>query len=155
MTIQVDLCVRHVYAAHMQTEKPIGYWVKLVDELLETDLERSLDDHGISRRHWQILNVVESNSRAASEVAVELSPFLDSAATADSYLRELVGKGWLQTTDGSFELTGSGQTRLRETRDQIRAVRARIAGGVTEQDYTTTLLTLKTMCRNLGWEEDH
>lgn len=149
------MCETCIYAEYVQIEKPIGYWVKLVDELLETDLERSLDHLGINRRHWQVLNVVESNSRAPSEVAIELSPFLDSAAAADSYLRELVDKGWLQSTDGSYELTGSGQSRLREARDQIKAARARIADGVTEQDYNTTLVTLKTLCRNLGWEEDH
>ena len=35
--------------------RPIGFWLKLVDRLIDARLEASLG--GLSRRHWQVLNV--------------------------------------------------------------------------------------------------
>jgi len=137
----------------MRKQRPIGYWIKLLDSLIETDLGVSLQHLGISRRQWQILNVVEPLQRTSDEIAVELAPFLAVPEDTSAVLHDLIDTGWLQSANGSLSLSKSGQARLRSAREEINEARARISDGLTQTDYDTTVSTLSLMCRNLGWIE--
>ena len=43
----------------MADRKPIGYWLKELDRLIEGTLDRALADEGVTRRDWQVLNALE------------------------------------------------------------------------------------------------
>ena len=38
--------------------RPIGYWLKHLDRLIEATFDRTLADVGLGRRHWQTLNTL-------------------------------------------------------------------------------------------------
>ena len=40
--------------------RPIGFWLKLVDRLLDERLDETLGD--LTRRHWQVLNVLQQGA---------------------------------------------------------------------------------------------
>jgi short-chain Z-isoprenyl diphosphate synthase len=52
--------------------KPIGYWLKRLDMLLEESMTRTLAEHGVSRREWQALNVLATPGEDPQDM---LAPF--------------------------------------------------------------------------------
>ena len=54
--------------------RPIGFWLKLVDRLIDKRLEASLG--GLSRRHWQVLNVVRKGRASQAEIDARVRPFI-------------------------------------------------------------------------------
>lgn len=135
----------------MPAQRPIGYWIKVLDQLIEADLTRTLTPFGLSRRHWQILNLVEEHARTSAAIAGELDSFVESSGDVDDLLDELTERGWLQRGDEIYGLTTSGIERLSAARTEISAARQAISEGLTREAYETTISTLETMCRNLGW----
>jgi hypothetical protein len=76
-------------------ERPIGYWLKNLDRLIDARFERQLGDAGLSRREWQLLNLLEDGPRSVPELHTELEPFLqDAPDDLQDALSGLVGRGW-------------------------------------------------------------
>ncbi len=138
----------------MPAQRPIGYWLKLLDQLIEADLTRTLTPLGLNRRQWQILNIVGANGATREKIANELEAFIEDPDGVDDLLDELTGAGTLDYDDETYLLTASGIDRLGSARSEITAARQRISGGLTREAYDTTISTLETMCHNLGWTEE-
>ena len=51
----------------MADRKPIGYWLKELDQLIEGTLDRALADEGVTRRDWQLLNALEPGTGTARD----------------------------------------------------------------------------------------
>jgi hypothetical protein len=69
--------------------RPIGFWLKLVDRLIDERLDGTLGD--LTRRHWQVLNVVQQGQVDQREIDTRVRPFLGGELTAAR-----VGARWLQ-----------------------------------------------------------
>lgn len=126
-------------------ERPIGYWVKTVDRLLEDALDASLAAHGVGRRHWQTLNLLAVAPRTGAEVTAELASFLVPGETP---LADLEQRGWATATD-RHALTATGEEALESLRGAVALVRRRATDGLSEDDYRTTVATLRRMTENL------
>ncbi len=137
----------------MDNGKPIGYWLKHLDELIEANLDHTLEPLGLQRRHWQTLNLLGARGHTSNDVATELAPFLDSPDEAVTVLNELTDTGWLQCTNDAYELTDSGQARFDTAHQAVATARASIGAGLSREDYDTTMSTLRAMCQNL--EREH
>ena len=73
-------------------EKPIGYWLKLLDRRIDESFDAIFAEHQLSRRHWQVLNVL----RHGDDPAEALRPFWDDQErTPDEVVAELAGRGWV------------------------------------------------------------
>lgn len=116
-------------------DKPIGFWLKHLHNLLEDGLTRVLADHGLTRRHWQALNT----SRHGEE-ALEV---FDGAAEARA---DLVARGWI-TADGT--LTDEGRAARTEIAERVRRFRELSVAGLTEDQYADAVRVLATMAANL------
>ena len=44
---------------NLESARPIGYWLKKLDRLIDEQFERQLSEAGLSRRQWQLLNLLE------------------------------------------------------------------------------------------------
>lgn len=136
----------------MENEKPLGYWLKLLDRLIEEDLDRSLEPYGLNRRHWQILNLLVQAPRDAHAIDTDLHAFFTGRSDAARSLRELTAAGWTVMTDsGEASLADDARRRFEEMQASVRSARHRISSGLERADYDMTITTLRTMCRNLGW----
>src|SRR5258708_7599733 len=137
----------------MSAPRPIGFWVKTVDQLIDAQFAKSAANAGITRRQWQILNILlERKGAARLGVATTLAPFLAAGETIDAHIAGL--SNLLVERDGHLELTAAGRERLDQVRAQsVHQLRDRVAAGLTREDYDTTLRTLEQIARNLGWSE--
>lgn len=127
--------------------RPVGWWLRLVDGLVEDAVEDAFRRHGLARRHWQVLNVVLEGAADETAVAEELAPFTDDAATPLADLRE---RGWVTPAGEPLALTEAGREAQEDLLVDVTAVRERSVEGVPEADLRTTLATLRRMARNLS-----
>ena len=140
----------------MTSERPIGFWLRLVDRLIDERFASLLEEHGVTRRQWQLLNVLQRSDASAAELDEAVAPFLteEGEASADS-LGELVESGWVaRESEDRFTLTELGREAFGRLAEVVNATRDLVAEGVDETDYATTLATLERMARNLGWSDD-
>jgi DNA-binding MarR family transcriptional regulator len=120
--------------------------VKLLDQRIEGSFEAALASEGLVRRHWQVLNVVKDGPVTSARIDEELAPFL---ADASPFVRDLVERGWVAISDDGCELTKTGREAYERLLQTVQASRARIADGLTEEQYRTTVDVLERMCANL------
>ncbi len=138
--------------------RPIGFWLRLVDGLIDRRFEEVLDEHGVTRRQWQLLNLLERGpaTRAALDGAV--APFLDPATgeSSSDHLAELVESGWVSlATDGvgddRYALTERGSLAYRKLVDVVEGIRDETVRGAEPGAHATTVRFLRRAALNLGW----
>jgi DNA-binding MarR family transcriptional regulator len=120
--------------------KPIGWWLKELDRLLEASFEQVLGADGLTRRQWQALNA----AAGPESIAVALASFLEEGelgATIDP----LAARGWLSDE----RLTAAGQAALDGLRAKVQAQRERVTAGITGEEYAATIDVLRRMAENL------
>jgi DNA-binding MarR family transcriptional regulator len=74
------------------------------------------------------------------------------AGRAESILDAFSERGWVTITDGVAVLTPEGRAAHDDAFERIRRLRSSVADGISAEDYATTMATLETMARNLGWD---
>ena len=135
----------------MTDQRPIGFWLQLVDGLITTQFEGSIDEHGVTRRQWQLLNVLEKRPSSVGELDAAVSPFLGEGESSAEHLTELIESGWVDATPAGYELTDRGRTAFEKLATVVSANREIVSAGLSEREYSTTVATLERMARNLGW----
>ncbi len=144
----------------MTDSRPLGYWLKLVDSLISEQFANSLDEHGVTRRQWQLLNVLSVGPATGGELTAALAPFFGEAQAEDEptspseHLSELVESGWVAEEGHTFTLTERGAVSLDRLTEIVDQMREESSAGITPEEYSTTVGSLKKMAVNLGWEPD-
>jgi DNA-binding MarR family transcriptional regulator len=131
--------------------KPIGFWLKELDRLIEGTLDRALADEGVTRRDWQLLNALEPAPTPRADVVEALRPFWGvEAAEPDAVLEGLIARGWaLRDPADRFSLSPEGDAARSALLERVKALRIAIADGITPEQYNTTVETLGRMAENL------
>jgi hypothetical protein len=139
--------------------RPIGFWLKLVDRLIDEQFAATLDEHGVTRRQWQLLNVLARENATVEQLDAAVAPFL-SAPTDDSpaessveHLTELIDSAWVAATTDGYELTERGRTAFEKLEEVVAQQRTLMAEGVMPDEYEQTISVLERMARNLGYED--
>ena len=75
----------------MTDQRPIGFWLKLVDRLIDERFANTLEEHGVTRRQWQLLNVLSRGNATGAQLDATLAPFLSAIddETVKEHLAEL------------------------------------------------------------------
>ncbi|SDQ50178.1 DNA-binding transcriptional regulator, MarR family [Thermostaphylospora chromogena] len=138
----------------MEGVKPIGYWLKHLDNLLERQFDAVLADVGLSRREWQVLNTLSRNPEAGvarGEVADALTPFwTDDRSDLDEVVAGLAARGWVRSdADDVIALTGEGRAVHADVAIRVRAVRSAVTEGLTPEQYEETVRVLSIMAGNV------
>ena len=122
--------------------KPIGWWLKEVDRLLEESFEQVLTTDGLTRRQWQALNA----AAGPESIAAALAPFLTGEpAELTAVTDPLVERGWLS----GDHLTPAGAAALEALTTKVQAQRRRVTAGLSDQEYVATVGVLRRMADNL------
>jgi DNA-binding MarR family transcriptional regulator len=131
--------------------KPIGFWLKELDHLIEGTLDRALADEGVTRRDWQLLNALEPVPAPREQVIEALRPFWGvDAVEPDAVLEGLITRGWaLRDPADRFSLSPEGDAARAVLLEKVKELRAAIADGITPEQYNTTIDTLGRMAENL------
>jgi DNA-binding MarR family transcriptional regulator len=136
-------------------QRPIGFWLKLVDRLIDDAFDAALGQAGLTRRHWQVLNLLQEAPATAQQTDARLAPFLDGdQPTTRPVLDDLHARGWIAWTEGQrASLTDAGRAAYADLRRQVTQDRARLAAGITPEEYAATVDVLRRMAVNLGWTD--
>ncbi|WP_349899209.1 MarR family winged helix-turn-helix transcriptional regulator [Parafrigoribacterium soli] len=134
--------------------RPIGFWLKLVDRLIDEQFERALADFEVTRHQWELLNILSPGPGTLTRLNHELEPFLDASAGANAaeHLAGLIDRGWVDVAFEYYELTGEGASKHAELHRVVAKNRTGALADLSEEDYATTLRSLERVARTLGWE---
>jgi DNA-binding MarR family transcriptional regulator len=136
-------------------QRPIGFWLKLVDRLIDDSLDAVLGQAGLTRRHWQVLNLLAEAPVTLQQTDERLAPFLDGGEpTTRPVLDDLHARGLITWTDArQATLTDVGRTAGAELGQQVAQARARLVAGISPEEYAATIDVLRRMAVNLGWAD--
>ena len=136
-------------------ERPIGFWLKLVDQLVDEQFGASFEEHGLTRRQWQMMNLLTNGPATGPELSDQLRPFFPPVETGSSaeLIDELVDSGWVAVREGEYSLTDLGSRSLENLRGAVERIREQLTEEVSEEEYIALVSVLKRMAGNLGWSE--
>ena len=60
-------------------QRPIGYWLVQLDDLINQHLGHTLAEHDLTRRQWQVLNLVVHGPCDLATIDQSVAPFLTAA----------------------------------------------------------------------------
>lgn len=138
----------------MAENRPIGFWLRLVDGLIGEQFEATAEEHGITRRQWQIMNVLAEHPATSPQLDESLKPFFKQTPDESSaeHLDELIESAWVAENGGTFKLTDQGHRSLAALGEVVERNRLQATEGIADDEYEAALDVLQRMARNLGWE---
>ncbi|MGW9048460.1 MarR family winged helix-turn-helix transcriptional regulator [Streptomyces lydicus] len=138
---------------HPSQLKPIGFYLKHLDALINREFHEVLSDRDLTRRHWQVLhNLATDGPHDAATLTDKLRPFWsEGAVTLEAVTTDLEARGWIacDAPSGTFAATAEGNRAHTEVEALVRATRGRLMSGLTDDEYLGTVTVLARMCENL------
>ena len=136
-------------------ERPIGFWLKLLDQLVDEQFGASFEEHGVTRRQWQMMNLLTNGPASEKELSDQLKPFFPAveAGTSGELIEELAESGWVAVSDGQYSLTDLGTRSLENLRGAVERIREQLTADVSEEEYTALVSVMQRMAANLGWKD--
>lgn len=145
----------------MTDQRPIGFWLKLVDRMIDERFASTLEEHGVTRRQWQLLTVLSRGAASVDQLDAAVAPFLSAdGETSAEHLGELIESGWVAVaapTSGSaatYEITERGQTAYTRLAEVVDANRELATEGVSAAEYDSLVASLRRIAGNLGWTDE-
>lgn len=140
----------------MADQRPIGFWLRLVDNRIDEQFATTLDEHGVTRLQWQLMNVLARGAASVEMFTTAVQPFVATSGeeAALEQLSELIESGWVNATPSGYELSERGHGALDRLTNVVAGQRTGMTEGVTAGDYATTVATLERLARNLGWTDE-
>ncbi|UNO42926.1 MarR family winged helix-turn-helix transcriptional regulator [Streptomyces sp. MST-110588] len=130
--------------------KPIGHWLNRTDAALTRCMNEMLEESGLTRIAWQILNVIKDTPEISdAEVRSVLVTHAD-APTLTAAVEAVLAGGWAdRPAPGRLALTADGRRRLTEAAGRVAAFRDLSTAGISPEEYRTAVLVLERMTHNL------
>ena len=135
-------------------DRPLAFWLALVDRLVEEKFSGALEEHGVTRTQWKVLGVLASGPASGADLEGALAdmPPDSVGGSAPDELAELVESGWVKS-DGDYTITDRGSAAHDRLADMVDELRASLTVGLTDKEQAATADALERMARNLGWNE--
>lgn len=137
----------------MTAPRPLGYWIRTVDQLFDAQYEEAAEEAGIARREWQVLNRLRIGNVAEEAIVDALAPFVDEPESLDESLRRLEKDGLVEQRSGEYRITDRGTLRMDDVQEHAgEKIRGRATGSLSDSDYEQLLATLERIAVDLGWQ---
>ena len=135
-------------------ERPLGFWLALVDRLVEERFSTALEEHGVTRIQWRVLGVLASGPASGADLEGALSDMPPDAdgISAGEELAELVESGWVLAGE-QYSITERGASAYDRLADGVDDLRSTLTAGLTDDEQAATAVALERMARNLGWTD--
>jgi DNA-binding MarR family transcriptional regulator len=135
-------------------ERPIGFWLKLVDQLVDDQFGASFEEHGVTRRQWQMMNLLTDGPASEKQLTDGLRPYFPvvESGTSVELIEELRESGWVALDEGQYQLTDLGRRSLENLRGAVERIREQLTENVSEDEYSALVAVLQRMATNLGWD---
>ena len=130
--------------------KPIGYWLNRTDKALTRYMNDMLEEFGLTRIAWQVLNVIhDSPGVLDTEVLSTLAGNADGA-TLTAAIDTVLADGWAdRSAPDRLTLTPGGSQLLTHVAARVDAFRELSTSGISPDEYRTAVDVLERMSRNL------
>jgi DNA-binding MarR family transcriptional regulator len=131
--------------------RPIGYWLKHLDRLIDQAFERALDADGLTRRQWQVLNTLAAGPSTDAALTAALQPFVkDDAKAVEVVINDFLDRGWIRTApDGRAEISEPGRATHEAAMQRVAETRQALRRGITDDEYVSVVRILQRMASNL------
>lgn len=119
--------------------------------MLDAQFETTLDEHGVTREQWQLLNVLATEPSDLLQEGNETA-YLDDVG-------ELIDSDWVHsdgdaTSNGTvYSLTERGRGAFDRLSAVIAEQRTNDVRGISPEEYVASSDVLRRMATNLGWSE--
>lgn len=135
--------------------RPLDFWLKLVDTLINLHFQTMLEEHGIGRRQWEMMRMLSRGSASQEELDAALAPFLPARepGSSSAELAELSDSGWLTQVNGAYQLTERGLVVHQRLDDVFAQKNSDLAEGVPPGEYALVVTALERVAANLGWRD--
>ena len=114
--------------------RPIGWWLKEADALLDATFEDALRGTGVDRRGWQVLASLAKRPTSRDDLVVSLAAF-DAPSVVDGVVGGLQEKGWVEDSPAGLSLSPSGVLQHRALATAVGAVRQKVSEALPPEDY--------------------
>jgi DNA-binding MarR family transcriptional regulator len=139
----------------MTDQRPIGYWLKLVDRMIDERFASTLEEHGVTRRQWQLLSVLSRGAASVEQLDAAVAPFLSvDGETSAEHLGELVESGWVAVVATGYEITERGETAYSRLAEVVAVNRELATEGLSDEEYERLTASLRRIAENLGWTDE-
>jgi hypothetical protein len=128
--------------------RPIGWWVKRLDELLEQVVEHAVRDDGLTRRHWQVLHELAAGTADRTALASSLAPFAGTL-DLDGVVADLRARGWMGPSTDALALSAEGSAAHDRLLAEVTRMRRQVTEGLSAEEYGHTLAVLERMAGNV------
>lgn len=127
---------------------PLAHWLTLTEGLIAARVAESLEEHGLTRAQWQLLNTltVAPQSRAELEAGFEE----EQRGAVSGQIEELVESRWVTVEGDLYTLTATGRTAGARVGEAVEALRAEATADVPRDQIDDAVRVLRRIARNLG-----
>lgn len=133
----------------MENKLPIGYYLKMADNLLTEGIHNIHQETGITRTDWQILNSInENNNLDVKSITKLLSVFADNATIAAA-ITNLHERGII-LLGNKLSLTERGKSLYENCLQKQKQFRQIAMQNISEEEYENTLACLEKIIENLS-----
>ena len=125
--------------------RPLDFWLKLVDTMINLHYRNMLEEHGIVRRQWEMMRLLSRAPASQEDLDAALAPFLpeDEPGSSAAALSELTDSGWLTQINGGYELTERGRAVHQRLDEVFSQKNEDLADGVSPGDYALAVSVLE------------
>ena len=128
------------------SDRPLGYWLRVVDAFITREFAHTLETEGVGRREWMALNVLAGT--------IDAPGLAERLARRGKLVRRLEERGWaVASDDGHWTLTDEGRAAHERLAGLVDGVRAKVADAVSPEQYAQLTSSLEAIARGLGWDE--
>ncbi|WP_406312231.1 hypothetical protein OHA77_26905 [Streptosporangium sp. NBC_01639] len=130
--------------------KPIGYWLNRTDEALTRHMNGMLNEFGLTRIAWQVLNVVEDTPQVSDTDVLSALAANADVPTLTAAIETVLADGWAtRPASDRLILTSDGRQRLAEVAERVNAFRELSMSGISMNEYFTAVSVLERMTHNI------
>lgn len=130
-------------------ELPIGYWIKRADQLLTEGADVVQSTFGLNRTSWMLVNsLAEKEWMSVDDCLKLLTPFTEKEQF-DKLLEGLSARNVIEQKSDHLSLTNEGSDLHRKCLVAQQAFRSKTMDGISQEQYTMAVSTLKRLVSNL------
>jgi DNA-binding MarR family transcriptional regulator len=128
--------------------RPVGWWLKEADALLDAAFDAALEGCDVDRRGWQVLASLAREPMSRGDVLAALASF-DPPDVVHGVLEDLSARGWIEEDRGRLRLTAHGSEQQRVLAPRVDAVRQKVSASLPQDDYLQLVSLLARLVNGL------
>jgi hypothetical protein len=126
--------VRAVSDGGKAMTRPVGWWLKEADALLDAAFDAALLGTEVDRRGWQILTTLARQPMGRPALLAALASF-DPPEVVERAIVETLSRGWVEASGDVLRLTSAGSQKQQTLHPHVARVRDMVSAALPQEDY--------------------